>query len=143
VASNIIYSHRAAAMSDGEVVAATVRELGEIVPAALRARVMHARVHRIPMAIPCPVVGFERLRPQARTLVPGLVLAGDWTSTGLPCSMESAVRSGWDAAEQVLADLGRPGDIAKSPRGYDGIGALVRPLVSTARGVNTGARPGN
>jgi squalene-associated FAD-dependent desaturase len=142
-ASNIIYSHRADSMSDAEVVAATVRELAEIVPQALQAKVVHAQVHRIPMAIPCPVVGFERLRPHARTPMPGLLLAGDWTSTQLPCSMESAVRSGWTAAEQVLADLGRPANIARSPRGYDGIGALVRPLVSMARGTGTGARPGD
>jgi squalene-associated FAD-dependent desaturase len=142
-ASNIIYSQRANSMSDADVVAATVRELAEIVPEALTATVVHAQVHRIPMAIPCPVVGFERLRPQARTLVPGLLLAGDWTRTQLPCSMEGAVRSGWTAAEQVLADLGRPANIARSPRGFDGIGALVRPLVSVMRGTGTGARPGD
>jgi 15-cis-phytoene desaturase len=143
IASNIIYSHRAQGMSDEDVVAATVRELAEIAPGALQAKVVHARVHRIPMAIPCPVVGFERLRPRARTPLRGLLLAGDWTRTHLPCSMEGAVWSGWTAAEQVLAELGRPARIAKSPRSYDGLGALVRPLASMARGVNTGARLGN
>jgi 15-cis-phytoene desaturase len=134
-ASNIIYSHRAEAMDDGEVVAATVRELAEHVPAAARAKVVHARVHRIPMAIPCPVVGFERLRPAARTPVPGLVLAGDWTRTHLPCSMEAAAKSGWTAAEQVLADAGRQCRLAIEPRQFDGIGALVRPLTAWSRGL--------
>jgi 15-cis-phytoene desaturase len=136
-ASNIIYSHRAHAMSDDDVVAATVGELAEITPAALQAKLVHARVHRIPMAIPCPVVGFERLRPGARTRVPGLLLAGDWTQTHLPCSMESAVCSGFTAAEEVLEDLGRPAQIASSPRAYDGLGAFMRPLAAMARGVNT------
>ena len=38
--------------------------------------------------------------------MPGLFLAGDWTSTGWPATMEGAVRSGYLAAEGVLADLG-------------------------------------
>jgi 15-cis-phytoene desaturase len=139
-ASNIIYCHRAAGMSDGEIVAATVRELAEFAPEAARATVRHARIHRIPMAIPCPTVGFERMRPAARTPVAGLVLAGDWTQTHLPCSMESAVKSGWMAAEQVLADLGRPAAIAREPRPYDGLGALVRPVAAWRRGLPPTAR---
>jgi squalene-associated FAD-dependent desaturase len=129
-ASNIIYSHRAQGLSDDEVIAATVRELAEFAPAAGKARVAHAQVHRIPMAIPCPVVGFERARPPACTPVPGLVLAGDWTRTHLPCSMEGAAKSGWTAAEQVLAAAGCDVRLAREPRGYDGIGALVRPVAA-------------
>jgi 15-cis-phytoene desaturase len=126
-ASNIIYSHRAAGMHDDAIVLATARELAELAPQAAQATLVHARVHRIPMAIPCPTVGFERMRPGARTPVPGLLLAGDWTQTQLPCSMESAVKSGFAAAEQVLADLGRPARIALAPRARDGVGAIVRP----------------
>jgi 15-cis-phytoene desaturase len=136
-ASNIIYSHRAERLGDDEVVAATVRELAEYVPAAAKAKVVHARVHRIPMAIPCPLVGFERMRPAARTPVPGLLLAGDWTRTHLPCSMEAAVRSGWSAAELVLADAGRPVKVALAPRRYDGMGALVRPMAAWWSGRST------
>jgi 15-cis-phytoene desaturase len=133
-ASNIIYSHRANGLNDDEVVAATVRELAEFAPAAAKARVVHARVHRIPMAIPCPVVGFERARPAACTAVPGLVLAGDWTRTHLPCSMEGAARSGFTAAEQVLAQAGCAVRLGREPRAYDGLGALVRPLAAWRRG---------
>jgi squalene-associated FAD-dependent desaturase len=39
-----------------------------------------------------------RLRPGARTRWPNLYLAGDWTDTGYPATIESAVRSGWAAA---------------------------------------------
>jgi squalene-associated FAD-dependent desaturase len=134
-ASNIIYSHRAKGMSDDEIVAATVRELAEFAPEAARAKVVQADVHHIPMAIPCPVVGFERLRPRSRTHVDGLYLAGDWTSTHMPCSMESAVKSGYIAAEEVLADAGRPGRIALGARPYDGIGAVVRPLARPGMGL--------
>jgi squalene-associated FAD-dependent desaturase len=134
-ASNIIYSHRAKDMHDDEIIAATVRELAEIAPEAAKAQVVHADVHRIPMAIPCPVVGFERLRPRSRTHVDGLYLAGDWIRTHMPCSMESAAKSGYMAAEEVLADAGQPGRIALGARPYDGIGSVVRPLARPGMGM--------
>ncbi len=45
----------------------------------------------------------EKLRPEARTEVGNLVLAGDWTATGLPATIEGAIRSGRTAAEVLLA----------------------------------------
>ena len=45
----------------------------------------------------------ERLRPGARTGIANLVLAGDWTATGLPGTIEGAIRSGRTAAEVLLA----------------------------------------
>jgi squalene-associated FAD-dependent desaturase len=45
----------------------------------------------------------ERRRPDARTNVPNLVLAGDWTNTGLPATIEGAIRSGRTAARLLLA----------------------------------------
>jgi hypothetical protein len=45
----------------------------------------------------------ERLRPGARTGLGNLVLAGDWTATGLPGTIEGAIRSGRTAAEALLA----------------------------------------
>ncbi|MDT8325157.1 MAG: FAD-dependent oxidoreductase, partial [Bacteroidota bacterium] len=50
-----------------------------------------------------PMPGMETFRPSARTLIGGLYLAGDWTATGLPATIESAVRSGFSAAEAVVA----------------------------------------
>jgi squalene-associated FAD-dependent desaturase len=52
--------------------------------------------------------GIEALRPPQRTPIDGLFLGGDWTDTGWPATMEGAVRSGYLAAEGILADLGRP-----------------------------------
>ena len=43
----------------------------------------------------------ERLRPAARTRLENLVLAGDWTATGLPATIEGAIRSGRSAAEAL------------------------------------------
>jgi squalene-associated FAD-dependent desaturase len=126
IASNIIYSHRAHGMSDEEVIRATVEELCGLAPEAAHAQLLHARVHRIPMAIPCPAPGTEVKRPASRTAIAGLILAGDWLHTRLPCCMEGAVRSGWLAAEQVLADAGMPCTLAIPPRPYDGLAGLVR-----------------
>ncbi len=52
--------------------------------------------------------GVDAIRPPQRTGIDGLSLAGDWTDTGWPATMEGAVRSGYKAAEGVLADLDRP-----------------------------------
>lgn len=128
VASNIIYSHRAHALSDEEIVAATLRELGEHLPAARHARVRHHRVHRVPMAIVCPAPGIERRRPATRSRVPRFYLAGDWTRTALPSSMESAARSGFLAAEAVMADLGEPRSFALAARRPEGLVWLANRL---------------
>lgn len=128
VASNIIYSHRADGMSDDAIVEATRREIAEYLPEAAGARLRHARVHRIPMAIPCPYPGTERKRLPTRTAVRGLFLAGDWTRTGFPASMESAVRSGWLAAEAVLGEAGRPRQLALALNGPEGLAGLVHRL---------------
>ena len=47
------------------------------------------------------------MRPGPVTGVPGLYLAGSWTDTGWPATMEGAVRSGLAAAREALANLGR------------------------------------
>ncbi len=57
--------------------------------------------------------GVDTLRPPRRTAIDGLFLAGDWTSTGWPATMEGAVRSGYLAAEGVLSDLGRPESLVR------------------------------
>jgi squalene-associated FAD-dependent desaturase len=54
------------------------------------------------------VPGARALRPPARTALPGLVLAGAWTDTGWPATMEGAVRSGRTAAAAALAPPVRP-----------------------------------
>lgn len=108
IASNIIYSHRAESMTDKQIISATISELADYLPAVTSARVKHARVHRIPMAVPASYPGAEQLRPENVTPIKGLFLAGDWTRTGLPSSMESATRSGFLAAERALEHTGQP-----------------------------------
>lgn len=49
----------------------------------------------------------EARRPKARTQFANLLLAGDWTATGLPATIEGAIRSGFRAAEKILEPSGR------------------------------------
>lgn len=82
-------------------------ELERLLPAARGARVSDFFVTRERTATFAPAPGVGRLRPGARTRAPGLYLAGSWTATGWPATMESAVRSGFSAAGAALSALGR------------------------------------
>ena len=55
--------------------------------------------------------GDDSLRPTQRTPVEGLFLAGDYTQTGWPATMEGAVRSGFLAAERYLESQGVSGNL--------------------------------
>lgn len=112
ITSNIIYAQRLPPMDDAEIIARTRAELAENLPAANAARLVHAVVNRVSMAIHCPRPGTERRRPATRTPIDGLLLAGDWIRTDLPASMESAACAGWRAAEAVLADHGHHAALA-------------------------------
>jgi squalene-associated FAD-dependent desaturase len=92
-------------------------ELERLLPRAREARVLDVAVTHEPRATFRAGPGSRRLRPGARTPVPGLYLAGAWTDTGWPATMEGAVRSGLDAARAALADAGS---------------TAVRPLQETA-----------
>ncbi|MEU6386750.1 hydroxysqualene dehydroxylase HpnE [Streptomyces bauhiniae] len=83
-------------------------ELERLIPGARTAHVRDFFVTRERTATFAPTPGVGRLRPGARTEAPGLYLAGAWTATGWPATMESAVRSGVSAADAALDALGRP-----------------------------------
>lgn len=82
-------------------------ELERLLPAARGAEVRDFFVTRERTATFAPAPGVGRLRPAARTRAPGLFLAGAWTATGWPATMEGAVRSGFSAAGAALSELGR------------------------------------
>jgi uncharacterized protein with NAD-binding domain and iron-sulfur cluster len=54
-----------------------------------------------------PRPGIDRYRPSQSTNWPRVFLAGDWTATGWPATMEGAVRSGYLAAEAITRSAGR------------------------------------
>jgi len=71
-------------------------------PAVRAATLRRATVIREPRATFSLAPGQPR-RPATVTPIRGLYLAGDWIETGLPATIESAVRSGHQAADAVLA----------------------------------------
>jgi hydroxysqualene dehydroxylase len=86
-----------------ELVAVATEALPAILPRARGAVLREAFVTREPRATLRAKPGVSRLRPEARTAITGLALAGAWTDTGWPATMEGAVRSGHAAAATVLA----------------------------------------
>jgi uncharacterized protein with NAD-binding domain and iron-sulfur cluster len=91
----------------GDLTTLVVAALGDLFPEARRAGVLKTFVTREHHATfrACP--GSAAHRAATRTRLPGLVLAGAWTSTGWPPTMESAVRSGVAAARAALVATGR------------------------------------
>ncbi|MFI6208248.1 hydroxysqualene dehydroxylase HpnE [Streptomyces sp. NPDC051041] len=85
-------------------------ELRRLLPRTRDAAVLDFFVTRERAATFAPAPGVGRFRPGARTKAPGLYLAGAWTATGWPATMESAVRSGVGAAGAALGALGRSRD---------------------------------
>lgn len=82
-------------------------ELRRVFPAARDAKLLRSKIVTERDAVFSTRPGIDAVRPCQTTAVPGLFLAGDWTDTGWPATMEGAVRSGRLAAEGVLAQLGR------------------------------------
>jgi len=90
------------------VIDLVVRELAEFFPAVKQAKLERAQVIKEVRAIFSAVPGLETKRPFATTSAANFFLAGDWTKTGWPATMEGAVRSGYLAAEAVTRAAGAP-----------------------------------
>jgi squalene-associated FAD-dependent desaturase len=91
-----------------EIIDLALQELGEFFPAAREARLLKATVVKEVNATFSPVPGIDQYRPSQSTPWPHVFLAGDWTATGWPATMEGAVRSGFLAAEAITRSSGRP-----------------------------------
>jgi squalene-associated FAD-dependent desaturase len=83
-----------------------MRELALFFPAMREARLLKAAVVKEVRATYSIVPGLDTFRPTAESGWPGLMLAGDWTATGWPSTMESAARSGYLAAEAISRESG-------------------------------------
>ena len=89
-----------------EIIDMAVKELGEFFPKAREARVVKATVIKEVNATYSPRPGLDRYRPGNATEWTRVFLAGDWTATGWPATMEGAVRSGYLAAEALARRAG-------------------------------------
>jgi zeta-carotene desaturase len=92
----------------GDIIDMAMRELAEFVPGVREAKLVKAHVVKEVRATFSARPGLEALRPETATAIPNLSLAGDWTHSGWPSTMEGAARSGHKAAERAASALGKP-----------------------------------
>jgi uncharacterized protein with NAD-binding domain and iron-sulfur cluster len=91
-----------------EVIDLAIGELADFFPDVRHAKLEKAHVVKEIRATFSAAPGLESSRPETETRWPNLVLAGDWTRSGWPATMEGAVRSGYLAAEAVARSAGKP-----------------------------------
>ncbi|MBX6391318.1 MAG: FAD-dependent oxidoreductase [Frankia sp.] len=120
-----------------------VAELRRVLPAARSAELLEVFVTRERTATFRQAPGSLPLRPGPATGLPGLALAGAWTDTGWPATMEGAVRSGLAAARETLASVGVDARAWAAPgEGASGAGrpAAVRARATVRAGVPAAAQ---
>ena len=88
-------------MSRQQIIDLALRELALFFPAVASANLLKSTVVKEIRATWSIRPGLDRLRPSSASPWPGIFLAGDWTATGWPATMEGATRSGYLAAEAV------------------------------------------
>jgi squalene-associated FAD-dependent desaturase len=93
--------------SKNEIVDLAVQELREFFPAAREANLVKSTVIKEIHATYSPKPGIDINRPRPETIWPRVFLAGDWTATGWPATMEGAVRSGYLAAQSLARVAGQ------------------------------------
>jgi squalene-associated FAD-dependent desaturase len=93
------------AMRTGELRARYLPALAELLPRARDAEVLGFAVTREHAATFRATPGTRALRPSARTAVAGFALAGAWTATDWPATLEGAARSGHAAAHVVIEHI--------------------------------------
>ena len=95
-------SHKLIEMGRQEIIDLALAELAEFFPVVLQAKLEKAQVVKEVRATFSASPGLEKHRPEAKTKFTNFYLAGDWTRSGWPATMEGAVRSGYQAAQQIL-----------------------------------------
>ena len=101
--------------SRSEIVDLALAEVREFFPAAREANLVKSTVIKEVNATYSPRPGIDAHRPTATTAWPRVFLAGDWTATGWPATMEGAVRSGYQAAEALAKAAGKKDPSFLSP----------------------------
>src|SRR5882724_2063024 len=107
-----------------EIIELCLKEIRQALPAAREAQLVKATVIKEASATFSPEPGVDRFRAAQTTNTPGLFLAGDWTATGWPATMEGAVRSGYLAAEAVLRSAGAPAQFLQPDLAPTGLSKL-------------------
>jgi hydroxysqualene dehydroxylase len=94
-----------AGMAKDDIAAIAVRELRKYFPGAAQSELVHSLVVKEKRATFSPARGIDAYRPSHGTVVRNLFLAGDWTDTKLPATIEGAAQSGYACADAAHAYL--------------------------------------
>jgi zeta-carotene desaturase len=100
-------------LSQQEIVDLCLKEIALLLPGVTHAALVRSVVVRENAATFSPEPGCDQWRPPQQTGISNFLIAGDWTQTGWPATMEGAVRSGYRAAEAILEKEGRPATLVK------------------------------
>lgn len=98
VISNVLQAGDISNIEYGNI---ALRDLRKYIPLAIDAKVLNLKVIRSKKATVLLKPKSNKIRPDSPTPVEGLFLAGDWCNTGIPATIESAVRSGFEAANML------------------------------------------
>lgn len=107
-----------------EIIDLCLQEVRRAIPAAREARLVKSTVIKETAATFSPEPESDRWRLAAKSPVRGLFLAGDWTATGWPATMEGAVRSGYLAAEALTEADGKRQSFMRADLPIEGISKL-------------------
>jgi squalene-associated FAD-dependent desaturase len=112
-------------MERSEILDSAMVELASFFPEVKRAKVIKSGILKEARATFSVLPGLNAVRPLAKSPWDGVYLAGDWTATGWPSTMESAARSGYLAAEAVAADFDSPASFLQPDVAASGIMKLL------------------
>ena len=118
-------SHRYKETPNAEILAAVLKDIHACLPETREATLLRSRVIQWPKATISPKPGVDALRPDQRSPVSNLYVAGEWTQTGWPSTMEGAARSGYLAAEYLLEREGKPHSVLAPDLPVTGLARLL------------------
>ena len=95
-------AHDHVARNKEDLLAVALADLGMLLPESHNAKLIHSLILKERFATFSPSWDAEQMRPTTKSPVEGLYMAGDWTATGLPATIEGAVQSGFAAAKEIL-----------------------------------------
>jgi uncharacterized protein with NAD-binding domain and iron-sulfur cluster len=120
-----------------QIVDMALQDLRELLPAAREATLRNSLVIKEPFATFSCRTGCDEIRPAQKSPLENFFVAGDWTQTGWPPTMEGAVRSGYRCAELILQAEGVKGRLVQPDLPAQG---LARWLSTLRRPFRAGAK---
>ena len=100
-------------LQKADILRIVLKDLNKILPATQGSQLLNSIVIKEPFATFSCSVGCDQIRLEQKSPLSNLLVAGDWTNTGWPPTMESAVRSSYCCAELILEAEGRSETLLK------------------------------